>query len=520
MTKLRCALLLLIALPAFAGPPDAKAAFDEGMACVFGFDHERAIGCFERAAKADPALAMAFWGHALALGPHINNPAMEGAAWEVARDRIAKAQANAEGLPERDRALIAALAKRYATFPPDHASYADAMREVRKAHPADADVGALFAESLLNLRPWDQWTPDGKPQPGTEECVAVLESVLAAHPGHPGACHYYIHAMEASPTPGKALDAANRLRERAGATSHLVHMPAHIDMRLGHYANALACNERAVAIDREAVKQGRGLGFYTIYRAHNLHFLTWAAMYGGQRAKAVFASLEIGSAIPVELLRSMPDYVEAFLGAHYCVLVRFGMWQEILDLPAPPADYRATTAYWRYARCAALATLRRVEEAEREQRAFLEAAKAVPDTAVIGNNKVHASLAIAESLVAGEIAYRKGEFDAAFAHLRDGVAKEDALKYDEPWGWMQPVRHALGALLLEQGRVEEAEKVYRADLARHPDNGWSLHGLAECLRTLGRLEEAAAVDARFKGAWGDADIELAASCFCRTAAGG
>ncbi|MGQ0615142.1 MAG: tetratricopeptide repeat protein [Planctomycetaceae bacterium] len=501
--------------------PEAQAAFDRGLVCLFGFDHESAIESFRRAVALDPGCAMAHWGIALAAGPHINNPAMEQAAAKAAAENVEKAKALLGSATPLEVELIEALARRYAwPPPPSRASldeaYATAMREVYRNHPRDADVGALFAESLMNLRPWDHWTAEGKAQPGTAEILSVLDSVLTISPHHPGANHYLIHALEASPFPDRALEAADRLRPTRNGTSHLVHMPAHIDLRLGRYADAEACNERAVALDRAMAAAGKGQGFYTLYRAHNLHFLAYAAMFQGRGAVAIRAGREVTAIMPAAVVDAYPDYLEGFLAAPYHVLVRFGRWEEILAEPEPGPNRPATTAFRHYARGVAFATLGRLEEAVAEQQAFLQARGAVPASASIGNNSTRVVLDIAEGMLAGELAYRQGRVDEAFALMREGVKREEALRYDEPWGWMQPVRHALGALLLEQGRAEEALLVYTADLARHPANGWALHGLAECLRTLGRLDEAAAAEQRFREAWTRADVTPPGSCFCRT----
>jgi len=507
-------------LEATTASAEARAKCAEGLALAYGFDHESAIEAFARAAELDPQCALAWWGQALAAGPNINNPAMEEEASKSAFEASRKALALAAKASPLERQLIEALARRYAwPAPADRKpldrAYADAMRAAHAAYPDDPDVGALYAEALMDLRPWDLWTPDGRPQPGTEEVVAVLEAALATHPEHPGANHFYIHTMEMSPEPERALPAADRLRKAAQSTSHLVHMPAHIDMRLGHYWDAVQANERAIAIDRERVAAGKGLGFYTIYRAHNHQFLAWAAMFAGEKARAVRAIGEMVATMPDAIVDAYPDFLEGFLGSPYCVLVRFGMWDEILAAPEPPASRPATRAFRHYARGIALGTLGRLEEAAAEQQAFLAARAAVPKTATIGNNSVDAVLGVAEAMLAGELAYRRGQYDEAFALLREGVKRDDALRYDEPWGWLQPVRHALGALLLEQGRVEEAQQVYTEDLKRHPENGWALHGLAECLRRTGHPEEAAAVQARFEKAWAHADFKLEASCFCR-----
>jgi len=500
---------------------DAQCYFDQGLTLVYGFNHEEAIRSFEQAGKLDPKLAMAWWGMAVAAGPNINNPAMDEAASKSAHDAVQHAVRLADEASAVDRELIRALAKRYAWPPPADRkaldiAYADAMRVVWKAHPNDPDVGALIAEAMLDLRPWDQWTEDGKPQPGTQEIIATLEAVLANSPNHVGTNHYYVHTMEASPHPERALAVADRLGGLAPGAGHLVHMPAHIYIRTGRYDQAIQANQRAIQVDLKYVQRaGRG-GFYTIYRAHNYHFLAYAAMFDGQRRVALQAARGMISEVPLEVVRQMPDFADAFLALPVHVMVRFGLWDDILKEPEPPKDLFATAAFWRYGRTVALSVLGRVDEAGKEFDAFKVAQKAVPETRLNGNNPVSAVLEVARYMAEGELEYRRGHGDRAFELLREAVRRDDALRYDEPWGWLQPVRHSLGALLLEQGRVAEAEAVYREDLRLHPGNGWSLRGLAECLHRAGRHQEAAATDLLFQKAWIRSDIPLRVSCFCRT----
>jgi tetratricopeptide (TPR) repeat protein len=446
---------------------------------------------------------------------------MDEAASKSAHDAVQHAVRLADGASAVNRELIRALAKRYVWPPPADrkaldVAYADAMRVVWKAHPNDPDVGALFAEATLDLRPWDQWTPDGKPQPGTEEIIATLEAVLARSPNHVGANHYYVHTMEASPHPERALTVADRLGSLVPGAGHLVHMPAHIYIRTGRYDQAIQANQRAIQVDLKYVQRaGRG-GFYTIYRAHNYHFLAYAAMFDGQRRVALQAARDMIGEVPLEFVRQMPDFSDAFLALPVHVMVRFGLWDDILKEPEPPKDLFATTAFWRYGRTVALSALGRVDEAGKEFDAFKAAEKAVPETRLNGNNPVSVVLEVARYMAEGELEYRRGHVDRAFDLLREAVRRDDALRYDEPWGWLQPVRHSLGALLLEQGQVTEAEAVYREDLRLHPGNGWSLRGLAECLHRSGRHQEAAATDLLFQKAWARSDIPLRVSCFCRT----
>jgi tetratricopeptide (TPR) repeat protein len=388
------------------------------------------------------------------------------------------------------------------------------MRKVWEKHSNDADAGALFAEALMDLRPWDLWTPEGEPQPGTPEIVELLETVMDLSPLHPGANHFYIHTVEASPHPEKAEASADRLRDLVPGAGHLVHMPGHIDLRLGRYDNAVKANQKGIEADLAYVAAtGRG-GFYTLYRAHNYHFLAYAAMFDGRRELALKAARDMIDQIPLELVRAYPDFLDAFISVPVHVLVRFGLWEELLKEPKPPADLLATVAFWHYARTVALSSLGRVGEAGKEWEALQKAASEVPESRLWGNNPVKDVLKIGLLMAEGELEYRRQNHDSAFELLREGVERDDALRYDEPWGWMQPVRHALGALLLEQGHTEEAEAVYRRDLELHPQNGWALLGLEECLRKRGAREEANATQAAFRKAWARSDIVIHASCYC------
>lgn len=495
----------------------AQKYFDQGLTLYYGFNHEAAIAAFEQAAALDSNCAMAYWGRAISAGPNINNPFMDSAACLAAYEAVSRAASLESSSSRVERALILALKERYAWPPPENrasldSAYADAMRVVYRQFPDDVDVAALFADAMMNLRPWDLWTPDGMPQPGTPEIVSTIEAALAMEPDHPGACHFYIHTMEASPDPGKALPAANILRDRIPGAGHLVHMPSHIDIRLGHYAEAIEANRRGIQVDSSWMQQG---GFYTIYRAHNYHFLAYAAMFDGQKKTALEAARGIGQTIPMELVRTFPDYLDAFMAIPIHVLVRFGLWEEILAEPHPEADMPAHLAFWHYGRTVALAALGRIPEAEKEFAALKTACAAVPESRLLSNNTARAVLDIGLPMAEGELEYRKKNYAKAFSLLRTAVRRDDALRYDEPWGWMMPVRHALGALLLEQRRFAEAEIVYREDLERHPDNGWALQGLAECLERSDRADEALAVTARFKKSWARSDITIKASCYCR-----
>lgn len=501
--------------------PDAQRCFDEGWLLCYGFNHDEAVRSFEAALQHDPGCAMACFGIAHALGPNINLPLTDPAVAARAHAAARRAQELSGPCTPVEQALIAAMATRYADPPPADRSgldraFADAMRQVWRDHPDDPEVGVLFAEAMLDLSPWNQWTRDGQPQPGTAEIVATLESVLRAHPDHPGANHFLIHATEASPEPGRALAATEVLPRVAPGCGHLVHMPAHTLMRLGRYRDAMDANARASAVDRAYFARAGVQGIYHFYHAHNEHFLCYAAMFDGDSAAARAAAQRLVTDFPASHRAEMAPFVDAFLAVPLHVDVRFGRWQDVLAHAEPGAAFPVATAMRHYARGVALANLDRIDEAVAEQAAFVAAAAAVPADATVGLSPAGPVLAVARGMLAGELAYRSGRVEAGLAALRDAVTGEDELPYDEPSPWMTPVRHALGALLLEAGRVAEAEAVYRADLARHPANGWALHGLAECLRSQGSAE-LAAVEAALARAWARADVELVGSCFCRRA---
>lgn len=500
---------------------EAQKYFDQGFTLYYGFNHEAAITSFQQAAALDSTCAMAWWGQAISAGPSINNPFMDSSAVVAAWQTLKKAEQFATYAAPVEQELIAALATRYAWPPPEDRkpldlAYANAMRRVWEKHPNDIDVGALFADAMMNLRPWDLWTPTGTPQPGTLEIVETIERLLTLQPNHPGACHFYIHTMEASPAPEKALAAADSLRHRVPGAGHLVHMPSHIDIRVGQYDEAIKANQRAIVADTAWIKRG---GFYTFYRAHNYHFLTYAAMFEGRKALAMQGARDMVEQLPLEIVRAFPDYLDGFVAVPTHVMVRFGMWDEILDQKPPPHDLIAATAFWRYGRVVALAALGRVPEAAAEFDSLKRIADEVPESRLMGNNSVRTILQVGLRMAEGELEYRKKNYTKAFALLRQAVQFDDSLRYDEPWGWMMPVRHSLGALFVEQGKFKEAEEVYRKDLELHPNNGWSLKGLASCLHRSGQHEEAATTEEKFRTAWARSDIVLKASCFCSTEAG-
>lgn len=495
---------------------EAQEYFDQGLALYYGFNHEAAILSFQQAIVLDSNCVMAWWGQAISSGPNINNPEMDSIAKIAAWETLLKAQEHLEGASPVEQGLITALSKRYAWPPPENrqvldSAYAASMGELYSAFPDDQDVAVLYADALMNLRPWDLWTSDGIQQPGTDEVMATLESVLEKQPDHPGACHFYIHTMEASPYPEKALPAANILRNRIPGAGHLVHMPSHIDIRLGHYEDAIIANSKAIIADSIWAPAG---GFYTMYRAHNYHFLAYAAMFDGQKELAVSASNTMIDQIPLELVREFPDFMDGFIAVPTHVMVRFGMWEELISQPKPPEDLYLTVAFWHYGRTVAFAALSRVDEGTEEYKALLNAYEQVPDSRLIGNNPGKTVLDIGLLMAKGELEYRKENYDEAFELLRQAVQKDDELRYDEPWGWMMPIRHSLGALLLEQGQYEEAMDVFNADLELHPNNGWALKGLASCYHQTGQHQEAKIAEQLFDESWSRSDIHIKAACFC------
>jgi tetratricopeptide (TPR) repeat protein len=498
--------------------PEAQRYFDQGLAFMFAFNHDESIRAFRRAAELDPKCAMAFWGIAIASGPHINNPVVPEERVKSALQALAAARAVADQANPVERALIRALGTRYTDPQPEDRNpldqaYADAMRQVRKEFPRDPDVGALFAESLADLRPWGLWTPDGNPQPGTEELIQVLESVLALDPKHPLANHLLIHAVEASPNPERADAASDALRELQPGLGHLVHMPSHIDVRRGRWQQAITANAKAIEADRRYAAQSPLQGFYRLYMAHNHHMLTYAAMMTGRSALALKTVREMVAAIPPEFFRANA-FMDGFMAMPLEVMMRFGRWDEILAEPAFPDFVPISRALQHYARAVAYAARDDVAAARREQAAFLEARTRVPKDAFFGNNTGSDVLDLAQFFMNGEILFRSGETEEGLAALREAAKREDALRYDEPPSWIQPVRHALGAALLQAGRFSEAETVFRDDLERQPENGWALYGLMRSLQVQKKTQEAETVEKRFDAAWNQADIKIRSACLC------
>jgi tetratricopeptide (TPR) repeat protein len=494
----------------------AQLFVNQGVDLAYGFNHAEAGRSFREAARLDPDCAMAYWGQALVLGPNINAPMApedEPKAFALAQKAVAL---KAEASP-REQAWIDALAKRYTGHPDDRAAadhaYADAMREVAKRFPDDLDAATMFAESLMDLRPWNYWTGDGKPYPETVEIVATLESVLSRAPNHPGANHYYIHTMEAH-APAKAEAAADRLAHLMPGAGHMVHMPSHIYMRVGRYQDAVAANEKAIGADEDYITQCRAQGLYPLaYYPHNIHFLWFAATAEGRSRVAIDAARKTAGTISDQMLAELPILAE-FRVVPYYALTRFGHWDEMLATPPPPDGQLYLLGTWHYARGLAFLGEGDVAAAEKEL-AEVQRIAADPslDYGLFSPNTAANILAIAPEALAGEIAARKKDYATAVAHLERGVLLEDSLVYTEPYEWNYPVRQELGAVLLEAGRPREAETVYWADLRINRENGWSLFGLAQALTAQGRTAEAAEVRARFERAWQNADVTLTASRF-------
>lgn len=497
----------------------AQRYFNQGLNWVYAFNHEEAIRSFKKAAELDSNCAMAWWGIALSNGPHINYPSLPperaAEAWEALRKaRAVQAQASSV-----EQAFIDALAKRYADpAPHDRAAlekaYAEAMGKVWADYPRDSDVGTLYAESLMNLRPWDLWSVDQKPRPETPTIIAVLEEVLRLDPDHPGAHHLYIHAIEPSPHPEKAIASAEGLCKLVPGSGHLVHMPSHIFVLTGRWADAVKQNELAIEADRAYRRIAPEPGFYRLYMLHNQHMLSFAAMMEGRSTVAIEAARAAINSVPADYLKREAVLVDPYMGAAYDALKRFGRWDDILKEPPPPSCLPITTTMWRMNRAVAHAAKGEIALAEQERAAFSQAATQVPEDALMAINTAKDILEIARHFLDGEIAYRQGDLDESVRRLRLAITTEDRLRYMEPPEWMQPVRHTLGAVLMDARRYQEAEQVYRADLKKWPENGWSLYGLSRCLHALGSAAEAKKVQERFREAWSRADTPIDSSCLC------
>lgn len=494
----------------------AQQYFDQGLRLLYAFNHDEAIRSFEAAAREDPAAAMPYWGIALASGPNINaamDKADERRAWEA----LQKARARAPQASPAERRYIDALSTRYTARGGSRTAldkaYAAAMRGVWQQAQEDPDAGTLFAEAVMDLRPWDFWRADGRPQPGTEEILATLEAVLAQAPDHPGACHYYIHAVEASPNPERALPCAERLPGLMPGAGHLVHMPAHLDLRLGRYHEAAARNTEAAHVDEEYLAGQPLAGDYALgYYAHNLHFL-WAALaMEGRRADALQTARTLAAKIPEAEARK-DRWKEWYLPTPLFSLIRFGDWEMLLREPVPAKGLRYHEGIWRLGRGLAHAAMGRLPSAEGEHFVLAGLVKQFRRDRTQEDKIERTLLHIAERVLKAEVASHQKRYDEAIAILQEGVKLEEGLPYTEPPFWPIPVRQYLGAVLLLAGQPAAAERVYREDLERHPRNGWSLRGLSQSLRAQQKNEEADHLEEAFKSAWQYADVSIAASRF-------
>ena len=534
--------------------PETQRWFDQGLNWCFSFNREEGVKCFRKALETDPDCAMAYWGIAYGSGPFYNLTWRELGEKEISAttrlcfDSIAAARQRAAGATELERHLIEALSARFqqpqgvsiAEFDRWEDDYAAAMRRLHYSHPYDHDVTALLVETLLTRTPrrlWDLKT--GRPAANSDvlEAIALCEASIAArdkagHLQHPSIVHLHIHAMEMSTQPERALPAADALATLCPDGGHMNHMPGHIYVLVGDYERARGASIRAIAANDLYLDYAGTLNYYTVACSHDLHLMIHSCMFLGHYGDAIAAADKLCAMITPDLLTA-PDRpkftmsLEGYYSVRAHVLVRFGRWQDIMDLPVPgdPDIYRVTTAMYHYARCIAAATLRQFTLADQERVLFRKSLARIPEQRRFFNNHARDVLAVGEAMLEGELAYHKGDYAEAFAHLRESVRLDDNLNYIEPWAWMHPPRHALAALLMEQGHFEEAEQIYRDDLglsdriqrcAQHPDNVWALHGIVECLTQRGETTERAVLAEKLAKAQRLTDIAITSSCLCRT----
>jgi tetratricopeptide (TPR) repeat protein len=497
---------------------DAQKYFDQGMRLMWAFNHDESTRSFARAAQLDPQCAMCYWGAALTVGPNYNFPVMAAPRSKVAFEALQGAQKNASHATPVEQALIVALAKRYPNASPLDPSnegpiltaYATAMKEVAEKFREDSDVQTMYAESMMNLHAWKLWTSDGKPAPGTEEIVTTLETVLKRDPKHPGANHYYVHAIEASPHPERAVPAAETLRGMMPAAGHLEHMPAHIMQRVGRYEDASEANRLGANADQKYLASTQPPDYYGMYLGHNYQFLAYSTAMEGRRAETLDAVSKLRAALPEKMMLEMPGF-DWYLAEYYMARLRFGIWDEILAEPAPNPKLPGLTGGYLYARGFALANTGKVQEAKATLAELEKVAAATPADYGAGNNLAKDVFALARTTLKAQIANAEHDTGASIVLLRQAANQEDNLSYDEPSAWFFPVRHILGAQLLRSEKAGEAEAVYREDLRRNPNNGWALFGLAKALELQKKPGEAAKVEAQLKAAWVNADIALTAS---------
>ena len=486
--------------------PEAQNFFDQGLRLSYAFNHAEAIRAFERATKIDTACAICYWGIAYAYGPNINVP-MDSASGVAAYAAAQRAKALAAGASEVERALIDAMAQRYTEIPVANrasldSAYANAMKGVKTQFPTDLDASTIYAEAVMNLSPWDYWTKEGQPRPATPEVLSDLERVMAANTDHPGACHYYIHAVEAV-DPVKAVTCAERLAALMPGAGHIVHMPAHIYIRVGRWDEAIKANEHAVHTDSSYIADQKPNGVYPIaYYPHNWHFLSFAATMSGKSTQAINAARAVSEKVTPEVARAAPP-VEGLIPHYHLTLVRFGKWDEALGLPVPPSDLRIATALVQYAR----GTAHAAKKEEAQAKVALDTLRAI--VAATKDPLSHAILDVANHALAGEIALRSEDLTGAEGHFRQAMAIEDELQYMEPPHWYYPIRHSLGSVLLAHGKAADAEQLFRQDLVKFPENTWSLHGLRASLTAQGKAADASAIDARIAKLGGDVKLTSA-----------
>jgi tetratricopeptide (TPR) repeat protein len=497
---------------------EAQKYFDQGMRLMWAFNHDESTRSFAKAAQLDPQCAICYWGVALTVGPNYNFPMMAEPRAKVAWEAMQDAQKNTQHASPAEQALIGALVKRYPNANPLDPSnkepvlteYSAAMKKVAEQYPEDLDVQTMYAESMMNLNAWRLWTLDGKAAPGTAEIVTTLESVLKRDPRHPGANHYYVHAIEASPRPDKAVAAAEALRGMMPAAGHLEHMPAHIMQRVGRYEDASDANRKGAEADLKYLSATQPVDYYGMYVAHNFQFLAYSAAMEGRKAETLDAVTKMRSALPEAMLAAMPG-TDWYLAEYYMAHLRFGLWDQVLAQATPNPKLPGLTGGYLYARGCALAATGKVPEAKQALAELEKLDANTPADYGAGNNMAKDVFALAATMLKAHIAAAEKDTSGSLALLREAAGKEDNLAYDEPSGWFFPVRHILGAQLLKSGQAGEAEQVYREDLKRNPNNGWALYGLAQALKAQKKSKEAAQTEAAFKAAWTRADIELTAS---------
>ena len=503
--------------PVTVSNEESQRFFDQGLRLTYGFNHSEALRAFKEAARLDPNNAMAYWGWGLVLGPNLNLP-MVPEVNEQAYAATQRALQLASKVSEKERALIEALAVRYAPVAPEDRSsldqrYADAMAKVHARYPNDPDIATLYGAALMNLSPWNYWEGSGAPRPTTVVFLPVFEQVIEAHPEHPGALHYYIHAVEAV-HPKRAEAAADTLGDLMPNAGHMVHMPSHIYMRIGRYADSYAANVKASQADETYVSQCRAQGIYPLnYYPHNLHFMVWSAMFQARSAAALEAAREVQTKVPKDMQGNAFAAFETFMSQPLYVMVRFGMWSSVLQEPEPAETNQFMRGVWHYARGMAYANTGELRKAKRELGALRRLRKSIGDDYFVGLGTAPTLLTIAEELLTGDLLAKRKRYDESIAHLSRAVRLEDGLLYNEPPDWYFPTRHVLGAVLLQAGYPDEAETVYWQDLRKNPDNGFALTGLQQALEAQGKTDAARALEPARRAALADADVELTSSRF-------